>query len=140
MSAMTSKAFALTEAQQAFIQGVRDVAIADLQSLAEAGAPGRVNRELLTAMGKHGLLARLFGGEDSGRAAAAMDLCLLRETLATVTTEAETALALQGLGSYPFLLSAAMRWSIGGAHRWSPATPSRRSPCPSRTPVLTPEH
>ena len=116
MSAMTSKAFALTEAQQAFIQGVRDVAIADLQSLAEAGAPGRVNRELLTAMGKHGLLARLFGGEDSGRAAAAMDLCLLRETLATVTTEAETALALQGLGSYPFLLFG----SDAVVDRWRP--------------------
>jgi alkylation response protein AidB-like acyl-CoA dehydrogenase len=53
-------------------------------------------------MGKHGLLGRLFGS--SGRSAAAMELCLLRETLATVCTEAETALALQALGSYPFLL------------------------------------
>jgi acyl-CoA dehydrogenase len=34
-----------------------------------------------------------------------MQLCLLRETLATVSTEAETALALQGLGSYPILQS-----------------------------------
>jgi acyl-CoA dehydrogenase len=33
-----------------------------------------------------------------------MELCLLRETLATVCTEAETALALQALGSYPFFL------------------------------------
>jgi len=55
-------------------------------------------------MGSHGLLARLFGGETAGRTAAAMDLCLLRETLAAISTEAETALALQGLGSYPFLL------------------------------------
>jgi alkylation response protein AidB-like acyl-CoA dehydrogenase len=39
------------------------------------------------------------------RQAAAFDLCLLREALATVSTEAETALALQGLGSYPVLQS-----------------------------------
>ena len=32
-----------------------------------------------------------------------MQLCLLREGLAEVNTEAETALALQGLGSYPIL-------------------------------------
>ncbi len=34
----------------------------------------------------------------------ATQLCLLRETLATVSTEAETALALQGLGSSPIVL------------------------------------
>ena len=33
----------------------------------------------------------------------AMDLCLLREALAQESTEAETALALQGLGAYPIL-------------------------------------
>jgi acyl-CoA dehydrogenase len=52
-----------------------------------------------------------------GREAAATDLCLLRESLATQSTEAETALALQGLGSYPVLQS-------GGEElirRWLPA-------------------
>ena len=58
-------------------------------------------------MGELGLLRGLFGGEpgDPPRDAAAMQLCLLRETLAEVDTEAETALALQGLGSYPILQS-----------------------------------
>jgi len=116
MSAITSNAFALTEPQQELVQQVRNVASGELYALAEAGTPGRVNRGLLTAMGRHGLLARLFGAESSGRAAAAMDLCLLRETLATVSTEAETALALQGLGSYPFLLSG----STAVIDRWRP--------------------
>lgn len=98
--------FALTGAQRAFVDRVRGVAVDELRGLAEAGAPGRVNRPLLQALGTHGLLASLFGGAEpaDGRAAAAMDLCLLRETLATVDTQSETALALQGLGSYPFLL------------------------------------
>ncbi len=97
-------AFALSAVQQQLVVHVREVAAAELVALAEAGEPGRVNRELIKAMGSHGLLARLFGGETAGRTAAAMDLCLLRETLAAISTEAETALALQGLGSYPFLL------------------------------------
>jgi alkylation response protein AidB-like acyl-CoA dehydrogenase len=36
---------------------------------------------------------------------AALDLCLLRESIAQVCPEAETALALQGLGGYPILQS-----------------------------------
>jgi acyl-CoA dehydrogenase len=64
-----------------------------------------VNRPLLEALGAHGLLRGLFGGrpDEPPRDAAALQLCLLRETLATVSTEAETALALQGLGGYPIL-------------------------------------
>ncbi|MEU3249871.1 acyl-CoA dehydrogenase family protein [Streptomyces sp. NPDC006997] len=71
-------------------------ALADrrLRPLADQGAPGRVNRPLLTELGRRGLLARLF---TSG----ALDLCLMRESLAAVCTEAETALALQGLGAHP---------------------------------------
>jgi alkylation response protein AidB-like acyl-CoA dehydrogenase len=95
-------AFALTDEQRAYAREVREIALAELVPLAERGVEGRVNRPLLEAMGKHGLLGRLFGG--NGRSAAAMDLCLLRETLATVCTDAETALALQALGSYSFLL------------------------------------
>ncbi len=66
---------------------------------------GEVNRSLIKALGEAGLLRGLFGGapDEPPRDAAAMQLCLLREMLATVNTEAETALALQGLGSYPIL-------------------------------------
>jgi alkylation response protein AidB-like acyl-CoA dehydrogenase len=46
-----------------------------------------------------------------------MDLCLLREALATQNTEAETALALQGLGSYPVLQSGQEEV----VQRWLPA-------------------
>ena len=46
-----------------------------------------------------------------------MDLCLLREALATQSTEAETALALQGLGSYPVLQSGQEEV----VRRWLPA-------------------
>jgi acyl-CoA dehydrogenase len=62
-----------------------------------------------------GLLRGLFGGtDDRPRGAAALQLCLLREAIAQVSGEAETALALQGLGSYPILQSGppelAARW------------------------------
>ncbi|MEU4517493.1 acyl-CoA dehydrogenase family protein [Amycolatopsis sp. NPDC024027] len=100
--------FALNPAQQAFAAEVRQLAEERLRPLAESGVEGAVNRPLLKAMGALGLLARLFPGVASGtpsRQAAATDLCILRENLATVSTEAETALALQGLGSYPVLQS-----------------------------------
>lgn len=116
--------FALTEAQRELITDVKQLATEQLSDLAEAGTDGRVNRPLIKALGQHGLLDRLFGGQDagqnSGKSAAALDLCLMREALASVNTEAETALALQGLGSYPFLL-------FGGedvVRRWRPAVTS----------------
>jgi acyl-CoA dehydrogenase len=58
-------------------------------------------------MGEHRLLRGLFGGsaDQAPKDAAAMQLCLLRETIAGVSVEAETTLALQGLGSYPILQS-----------------------------------
>jgi acyl-CoA dehydrogenase len=97
-------AFGLTREQQEYAAWVRSVA----GSL--AGIPpvhGALNRPLIKAMGGAGLLRGLFGGtaDQPPRDAAAMQLCLLREMLATVNTEAETALALQGLGSYPILQS-----------------------------------
>lgn len=115
--------FALTDQQRELVARVREVAESTLSNLAAAGTPGRVNRPLVRALGDHGLLARLFGGEETSRAAAAMDLCLLRETLAAVSTETETALALQGLGSYPFLL-------FGGEEvvaRWRPQVVSGKA-------------
>ena len=113
-------AFALTGEQQDFAERVREIASGQLRALAEAGTPGHVNRELIKAMGDLGLLARLFPGVGAGglsREAAALDLCILRESLATQSTEAETALALQGLGSYPVLQSG--REEI--VRRWLPA-------------------
>ena len=97
-------AFGLTAEQQAYGGWVRSAADA-----LEAIDPvhGAVNRPLVKALGREGLLRGLFGGrpDEPPRDAAAMQLCLLREMLATVNTEAETALALQGLGSYPILQS-----------------------------------
>jgi acyl-CoA dehydrogenase len=67
--------------------------------IAEQGEPGRVNRPLVKALGDEGLLELVFAGR-------AVDLCQLREGLAHGCTEAETALALQGLGGYPILEAA----------------------------------
>ena len=102
-------AFALTEEQRTYARQVRELAAEQLVPLAERGEEGHVNRPLLAAMGERGLLGRLFGSGDQATSgeqarANAMELCLLRETLASVSTEAETALALQALGSYPFVL------------------------------------
>ena len=65
-------------------------------SIAAKGEPGRLNRPLVRALGEHGLLELVFAGS-------AVELCELREGLAHGCTEAETALALQGLGGYPIL-------------------------------------
>ncbi|MFI1359060.1 acyl-CoA dehydrogenase family protein [Streptomyces sp. NPDC020898] len=87
-------AFSLEPAQAAWSAELRTLAADRLRPLAEKGEPGRVNRPLLAELGQLGLLSRLF---TSG----ALDLCLMRESLAHACTEAETALALQGLGAYP---------------------------------------
>jgi acyl-CoA dehydrogenase len=98
--------FELSERQRTFVAQINELARSQLLPVIGSGEAGRVNRPLVRALGRCGLLARLFSDEPSGpqTAAAAMDLCLLRETLAMVSPAVETALALQGLGSYPFLL------------------------------------
>lgn len=98
---------ALSADERAYAEQVRRHATERLVSLVETADLGRVNRDLLQEMGRLGLLRDLFGGtpDQPPVDAAAMRLCLLRETLASVSTEAETALALQGLGSYPILQS-----------------------------------
>jgi alkylation response protein AidB-like acyl-CoA dehydrogenase len=111
----------LTPEQRDFADEVRALAADWLVPIPHT--PGRVNRELIKAMAELGLLARLFPGVDTGkpaRDAAALDLCLLREALATQSTEAETALALQGLGSYPILQSG----SDAQVEKWLPAVAS----------------
>ncbi len=94
--------FELTEEQRALAERARSVARQELTGIAAGGERGRVNRDLVTALGSTGLLGRVF--PDDGQVAA-MDLCLLREALAQESTEAETALALQGLGAYPILMA-----------------------------------
>ncbi|MCQ4209348.1 acyl-CoA dehydrogenase family protein [Streptomyces longispororuber] len=86
--------FSLEPEQLAWCAELREQARTRLAPLAEKGEPGHVNRPLVAELGQLGLLERLF---TSG----ALDLCLMRESLARVCTEAETALALQGLGAHP---------------------------------------
>ncbi|MFF5038262.1 acyl-CoA dehydrogenase family protein [Streptomyces nigra] len=87
-------AFSLDPPQTAWCAELRALAAERLRALAEKGEPGHVNRALVAELGQLGLLERLF---TSG----AVDLCLMRESLAYACTEAETALALQGLGAHP---------------------------------------
>ncbi|MFJ9862547.1 acyl-CoA dehydrogenase family protein [Streptomyces sp. NPDC101165] len=87
-------AFSLGPEQVAWCAELRTLAAERLRPLAEKAEPGRVDRPLVAELGRLGLLARLF-------ASGALDLCLMRESLAYACTEAETALALQGLGAHP---------------------------------------
>ncbi|TVZ83648.1 acyl-CoA dehydrogenase family protein [Streptomyces sp. BK340] len=87
-------AFSLAPEQLAWCAELRTLAAERLRPFAEKAEPGRVDRPLVAELGRLGLLARLF-------ASGALDLCLMRESLAYGCTEAETALALQGLGAHP---------------------------------------
>jgi acyl-CoA dehydrogenase len=102
--------------QVAYTDRVRRLATEHLVPLTRED--GRVNRPLVSAMGEVGLLRDLYGGrpDEPPRDAAAMQLCLLRETIAAICPEAETALALQGLGSYPILQSG----TAAAVDRWIP--------------------
>lgn len=87
---------------------------AELTHVAREGAPGRLNRPLIAALASAGLVSRLF---PDGREVAALELCLMRQGLARSSTEAENALAMQGLGAYPIFRSGkselAKRWIPG---------------------------
>jgi acyl-CoA dehydrogenase len=111
-------AFQLTDPQREYATWVRSVAESDIAPLAGAAGSG-VNRPMLKELGRLGLLRGLFGGnaDEPPRDAAALQLCLLRESLAQVSGEAETALALQGLGSYPVLQAG----TAEQVERWIPA-------------------
>ncbi|MGW0901501.1 acyl-CoA dehydrogenase family protein, partial [Streptomyces goshikiensis] len=108
--------FALGTEQEEWCARLRALSADRLRPLAEKGEPGRVNRPLLAALGDAGLLERVF---TSG----ALDLCLLRESLAYGCTEAETALALQGLGSYAVLREG----TPAQRERWLPGVRSGRT-------------
>jgi alkylation response protein AidB-like acyl-CoA dehydrogenase len=109
--------FQLTPSQLGYAARVRQVAAETLAPVAAGGVEGRVNRPLLRALGRTELLRDLF--DDAGRASA-VRLCLMRESLAQVSGEAETALALQGLGSYPIVLAGRAEM----VRRWIPAVTS----------------
>ena len=103
----------LTTVQDNLLRQAEEVA-----SSLERGAPpgsGRVDRELIRSLAESGLLARLYPEQG----VSAMDLCLIRQGLARIDTEAETAFAMQGLGSYPIHQSArpevAQHWIPGVA-------------------------
>ncbi|WP_030712944.1 acyl-CoA dehydrogenase family protein [Streptomyces sp. NRRL S-237] len=108
--------FALGVDQEEWCGQLRALAAERLRPLAEKGEPGRVNRPLLAALGELGLLERVF-------ASGALELCLLRESLAYGCTEAETALALQGLGAYPVLRAG----SEEHRERWLPGVRAGRA-------------
>jgi alkylation response protein AidB-like acyl-CoA dehydrogenase len=109
--------FALSPNERQLADRARTVARDELASVAARGEQGRVNRDLVKALADTGLLSRLFpeGGQIS-----ASDLCVLREAIAQESTEAETALAMQGLGGYPILQSGSAelidRW-VGALRR-----------------------
>ncbi|MGJ3561248.1 acyl-CoA dehydrogenase family protein [Streptomyces sp. INA 01156] len=119
-------AFSLEPEQLAWCERLRALAAGHLRPLAEKGEPGRVNRPLVAALGTLGLLPRLF---TSG----ALDLCLMRESLAHGCTEAETALALQGLGAHPVHAHGAEALRPAGCPGWRTARRSRRSRSASRS-------
>lgn len=110
----------------AHVARLRRLAREQLAPVAEAGTPGRVNRDLVAALASTGVLPRLFprelGGAVDGRVAAS-ELCTIREALASESPEAETTLAVQGLGSYPILQSG----SDALARRWIPEVASGRA-------------
>ena len=124
MSGGAERPFALSAAQEQLVGEVRELASEVLVPLAAAGRPGRVNRGLVGALGEHGLLGRVLPATPNlAGGVSAMELCLLREALATESTEAETALALQGLGAHPI--------AAGGSpelrRRWLPEVVAGRA-------------
>ncbi len=97
---MDPRAFRLSAEQQRMVNEARLLAERILEPIAQAGEPGRVNRELVRALASNGSLVPIFPVD--GRTSA-LELCLLREGLAAGCTDAETALALQGLGAHPIV-------------------------------------
>jgi acyl-CoA dehydrogenase len=110
----------LSPAEQQLYDNTRALCRDQLVALTHTGEPGHVNRAVVAAMGAAGLIGRLFPKRIGGvhdTEVSAIDLCILREALACESSEVETALAMQGLGSYPILQSAqphvVERWMPG---------------------------
>lgn len=96
----------MPDAERELLHEMKRLAAEKLSAIAHQGDPGKLNRGLISALGKDGVLPRIFpeelGGSGTG-AASATTLCLIREGLAQGSTTAETAFALQGLGAYPIV-------------------------------------
>ncbi len=113
----------LDDERRARYAGARRSAAEVLSPIADSVDAGEVNRSLLAALAAEGWLPYLFPTRFGGRLAdrvSATELCLLREAIATESPEAETALAMQGLGSYPILESGSPEL----ARRWIPPVAS----------------
>lgn len=106
----------LPEQARERLEATKRLAEDRLAPVAAKGIPGRINRPLVNALGDEGILPQVFPS-DGG--VSAVTLCLLREGLAQGSTDAETAFALQGLGSYPIVQSGSAemraRWIPGVA-------------------------
>ncbi len=72
-----------------------------LVPIAGEGEPGVLNTDLVKGLADHGLFDRLFASDG----VTATDLCAIRQGLARVSTESETAFAVQGLGAIPIHLN-----------------------------------
>ena len=70
-----------------------------LAPIAKRGGSGHVDRDLVSALGANGLISKVLSDGE----VPAIELCLIREGLARVSTHSETAFALQGLGAHPIL-------------------------------------
>lgn len=92
----------MPEEHRTLLEETRQLAGEELAGLGMDGEPGRVNRPLIKALGGFGVLPRIFPADGT---VSATTLCLLREGLAGGSSHAETAFALQGLGSYPIVLA-----------------------------------
>jgi acyl-CoA dehydrogenase len=100
--------FELTDRERRLRDEIRALARERLAPVAAAGEAGRVNRPLVRALGDEGILPQAFparAGGTGGDEVSALDLCLLREGLASESPEAETALAMQGLCGMPIVLA-----------------------------------
>lgn len=87
-----------------------------LVPMAEAGLPGRVNHELVAAIGSADLFRKIFSRDGIS----ATSLCSIRRGLARVCPQAETAFAVQGLGGTPILRSG----TEAARQRWVPSLTS----------------
>jgi len=108
----------LDAGERELLEESRRLAHEVLAPLADRGGESGVDRALVVALADTGLLDRLFVRDGDGwrPEVSAMELCLVREGLAHGCTAAETAFAMQGLGSFP-LLQAGLPDAI---ERWIP--------------------
>ena len=117
---------ALRDEELAEYDATRRLTAERLAAVAAAGPEGRLDRALIAALAGAGLVQRLFpashGGSQPGEVSA-VTLCLLREAVAVESAEAETALAMQGLGAYPVLQSGRAEL----ARRWIPEIATGRA-------------